>query len=75
METAFWNKSPFIGREWRGLTKKVSPLPSSQPKLNVSRKNKMDNTIGNTMGNTMGNELNIKKIQENAKKYVKGLSK
>ena len=67
IETAFWNKSPIIGREWRGLTKKVSQLPSVQPKLNASRKNKMDSKVDS--------ELNIKKIQQNAKNYVKGLSK
>ena len=66
IQTALYNKAPLIGRQWRGLTKKVSPLPTVQPKLQGSTK---------IMANQPSKikPINIKAIRESAKNYVKNL--
>ena len=65
IKTAVINKSPFFGKVWEGKTKKVSPLPTEQPKLQGVPKNM-------TM-KVNSKPLNVKSIRNNAIAYVNSL--
>ena len=66
IETSFLNKAPFWGNEWRGVKKRVSPLPMEQPKL-LNQTNKS--------GKPFSRPIDIKQIRTDAVNYVNNLNK